>query len=325
MNMRRISMLLSVLLVAVSTSMAGAYDFKGKPIRIISGASAGGPTDIVARLIASNISEPLGTPVVVENITGSLFQTAVRAVSTAEPDGHTLMLITTSVAVAQAVHHSNISFDLAKDVKAVSMVSSGPLVLAARPGIKVKTVKELIELAKKEPGKLSFGSGGGTGSAFFLATELLKGRTGIEFTHVPYQGGAPAMKDLLGGHIDLMFNPLPGMINHFKEGTLVPLAVTSKKRIDVLPDVPTMIELGFPDFDIGNWFGLVTAAATPDDRVAQLQAEVAKAVAKPDVAAALHKLGSEPAGTSSAEFDALLKAELKRWTGVVKERGIKPN
>ena len=322
--MRRIAVLLTALMAVLTMSVAGAQDFKGKPIRIVAGASAGGPTDIVARLVGSNISETLGTPVVVENITGSLFQTAARAVSSAESDGHTMMMITTSVSVAQAMH-AKISYDLTKDFEAVTMVSTGPLVLAARPGINVKSVADLVALAKKQPGKLSFGSGGGTGSAFYLSTELLKGKSGIDFAHIPYQGGAPALKDLLGGHIDLMFEPLPGMLGHIRDGSVIALAVTSRERTPVLPNVPTMIESGFPDFDIGNWFGLIVPAGTPADRVAKLQNEVAKAIAKPEVAEALRKLGTEPQGTKPAEFSAFLKGEIKRWNDVIKERGIKPN
>ena len=211
-----------------------------KPIRFIVGLSAGGGTDVTARLIAQKLAINLNIPTLVENKAGGNFIPAGKEVMSAAPDGHTLYFISTSSLITQALF-PDYPFDITK-FAAVTEVATGPLILVVRNDLGVKTVGELIGLTKKEPGKIRFGMGGGVGSSLGVATELLKARTGINITAVPYRGSAPALNDLLGGHIDAMFDAMPVMAVQAKEGKVTPLAVTGDKRSFVLPDVPTLRE-----------------------------------------------------------------------------------
>ena len=219
----------AALLLAMFGANAQAADFSKSPIRIIAPAAAGGPIDIVSRLISVQLAKELKTPVIVENLPGSLSQTAAREVQNSPPDGHTMMMATVSVAVAQSIH-KRLSFDLRRDFTGVSEVAVAPLVLAVRPGLGIKSVKDLIMKAKAKPEALSFGSAGGTGSAFYLAIRVFQDKSGAKFTIVPYKSSAPARNDLLGGHIDLVIEPIPGILPHVKSGKVIALAVTGKER-----------------------------------------------------------------------------------------------
>ena len=234
--------------VAILAPEVRAQDFSGKPIRIIVGLVAGGATDVMARLIAEKIGTGLNTPAYVDNRPGGLFIPAFRELTSAPPDGHTLFMISTSVLVTQPLHP-----DYPVDIRTmtpVTEVASGPLILVARNDLPIKTVADLIAYDHLHPGGLTFGSGGGTGSSMYLATELLKMRTGIQPVHVPYKGNAATLGDLLGGHIDLMFDAMPVMAAQVKAGTVRPLIVTSAKRSPTLPEVPTAMEAGVPEFQV---------------------------------------------------------------------------
>src|SRR5215216_2132693 len=305
----------AVLLVSHSRT-ADAQDLSAKPIKIIVGLAAGGATDVMARLVAQKMSESLRTTVFVENRAGGIFIPALRDLTSAPADGHTLFFISTSTLITQPLH-PDYPFDLTA-LTPVTQVATGPLILVARRDSGIKSVKELIDYANVNPGKLSFGAGGGTGSSLYLATELLKSRTGIKVTIVPYKGAGPALNDLLGGHIDAMFDAMPVMVPQAKAGKVTPLAVTGAKRSPALPNVPTVMESGVPDYEIAGWFGILAPATTPPAIVQRLRDEVAKAVAQ------LDSQDMQPLATQPDEWRAYLKSELDRYTRIIKESGIKP-
>ncbi len=308
--------------IATGRGPATAQDFSGKQIRIIVGLVPGGATDVMARLIAQKLGESLKTAAIVENRPGGLFIPALRDLTASPADGHTLFMISTSVLVTQPIH-PDYPFDLRK-MTPITEVASGPLILVARKDLPIRSVADLIDFAKKNPEKLSFGSGGGTGSSFYLATELLKMKTGIRPTHVPYKGAAAALNDLLGGHIDLMFDAMPVMSEQVKAGAVTPLAVTGAKRSPALPNVPTFAEAGVADFEVAGWFGLLAPPNTPPDIAQKLRDEVAKAVASPDVAAQFEKQGVVAVASQPSQWGDYIRSELDRWTAVVKQAGIKP-
>jgi tripartite-type tricarboxylate transporter receptor subunit TctC len=312
-----------MLLVATGAN-AQMPDFSGAPVRIIAPAAAGGAIDVVSRLLAPHLAEELKTSVIVENLPGSLSQTGSREVQNSPADGHTMMMATVSVSVAQSIH-KNLSFDLRKDFTGVSEVAVGPLILAVRPGIGVNTVDELVAKIKAEPESLSFGSAGGTGSAFYLAIRMFQDQTGTRFGIIPYKSSAPARNDLLGGHIDLVIEPIPGILPHVNDGKVVALAITGNARSPLLPDVPTMTEVGYPEVNIANWFGLVARSETDPALIDALSKAVARAVGKPEMQEALVKLGTRPLGTSPAEFTPFIASEIARWTALVEQYQIKPN
>ncbi len=308
--------------LAVPPRTAGAQDVSAKPIRMIVGLAAGGATDVMARLVAQKMSENLRTTVFVENRAGGNFIPALRDLTSAAPDGHALFFISTSTLITQPLH-PDYPFDLTK-LTPVTQVATGPLILVVRNDLPIKSVRALIDHANRNPGKLSFGAGGGTGSSLYLATELLKAKTGIKLAIVPYKGAGPALNDLLGGHIDGMFDAMPVMVTQAKAGKVTPLAVTSTKRSPALPEVPTMMESGVPDYEISGWFGILAPSNTPPAIVKRLRDEVAKAVAAPDVVAQLGSQGMQPLATQPEEWDRYLKAELARYTKIIKDANIKP-
>ncbi len=294
----------------------------GKPIRLIVALAAGGGTDVTARLIAQQMTHNMGTTVLVENKPGGNFIPAGKEVLASPPDGHTLYFISSSSLITQALY-PDYPFDLMK-FAAVSEVSTGPLIIVARNGLGVKSMKELIALAKQKPGGLKFGAGGGFGSSLGFGTALLKTLTNINITIVPYRGAAPALNDLLGGHIDAMVDAMPVMSVQAKEGRVTPLAVTGTKRASNLPDVPTMQELGFKDFVVTGWYGILAAPGTPAAIVQKLSEEAAKAVKPQDVVSKLAAQGMEPRGTSPAAFAKYMASELAFYKKIVKDANLKP-
>ena len=306
----------------VLANPAQAQDFSNKPIRIIVGLVAGGATDVTARLIAQKLTDSLHTNVYVENKPGAAFEPALRELTGAPADGHTLFMISASVVVTQPFH-KDYPFDLAK-MTPVTEVSSGPFILVSRKTAPFKTVADLVAYGKANPGKLTFGSGGGAGSSLYLAAELLRLRAGITIVNVPYKGAAASLNDLLGSHIDAMFDAMPVEVGQVKSGNVVGLAVTSAKRSPALPDVPTMAESGYKDFVVNNYFGLLAAPGTPPAVAKKLRDAVAKAIATPDMLSQFAKQGMAPVGSEPAEFGALIRSELALWSKVIKDAGIKP-
>ena len=311
-----------IVLVSAQVRPAQAQDFSNKPIRIIVGLVAGGATDVTARLIAQKLTDSLHTNVYVENKPGAAFEPALRELTSAPPDGHTLFMISASVVVTQPFH-KDYPFDLAK-MTPVTEVSDGPFILVSRKTAPFKTVNDLVAYGKANPGKLTFGSGAGAGSSLYLAAELLRLRSGIAIVNVPYKGAAASLTDLLGSHIDAMFDAMPVEVSQVKGGNVVGLAVTSAKRSDALPDIPTMAEQGYKDFVVNNYFGLLAAPGTPRAIAKKLRDEVAKAVAMPELVTEFEKQGMEPVGGEPEKFGTLIKTELALWTKVIKDAGIKP-
>jgi tripartite-type tricarboxylate transporter receptor subunit TctC len=311
-----------IALVATQGQPAQAQDFKGKPVRMIVGVVAGGATDVTARIIAQKLTDSLGTPVLVENRPGAFFEPAYREVTNAAPDGHTIFMISASTVVSQP-GRKDFPYDIRK-LTPISEVSEGPFILTSRKSLGFKSVADLVAYGKKNPGKLSFGSGGGAGSSLSLSAELLRLRAGMTIINVPYKGAAAALNDLLGDHIDAMFDALPVEVGQVKSGNVTGLAVTSAKRSPALPDVPTMAESGFKDFVTYNYFGLLTTPGTPPNVAKMLRDAVAKAVASPDVVEVFKKQGMTAVGNEPGEFAEMLKEDLGRWTQVIKEAGITP-
>jgi len=321
-GLRPVALALAGALAAFVTPQPGAaQDFPNKPVRMIVGLAAGGGTDITARLIAQEMSKSMKVPVVVENKPGGNFTIAAKEVAAAPPDGYTLYFISSSSLITQALH-ADYPLDLLK-FAAVSEVSTGPLILVARKDLGPKTIREVLDLARRKPGSLKFGTGGGTGSSLYLATEFLKATTGININIVPYRGSGPALNDLLGGHIDLMFDAMPMMSVQAKEGRVTPIAVTGQKRSPVLPDVATVQESGLK-YEITGWYGILAPPGTPPAIVQRLRDETAKAVALPEIVSKLGGQGMEPRGTQPAEFAKYMASELALYTKIVKDANIKP-
>ncbi len=317
-----LALLVGTLLAALQPLPAHAQDFSGRPIRMLVGLAAGGATDVMARIVGQKMSEGLHTAVLVENKAGGNFIPAVRELTGSAPDGHTLFFISTSTLITQPLH-PDYPFDLTM-LTPVTQVATGPLILVVRKDLPIHNVAELIDYAKKNPGKLSFGAGGGTGSSLYFATELLKSKTGITAATIPYRGAGPALNDLLGGHIDAMFDAMPVMASQVKAGTVTALAVTSTQRSAALPDVPTVMESGVPDYEIAGWFGILAPVGTPPAIAQRLRDEVAKAVSAPDVIAQLDSQGMQPLASQPKEWHDYMLLELERYAKIIKDANIKP-
>jgi len=312
----------SVLLGALAAlAPAQAQDFSSRPIRMIVGLAPGGGTDVQARLVAQKLAENMKTTVVVENKPGGNFIPAARELAGSPPDGHTLYFISASSLITQAVH-PDYPVDLLKFTP-VTEVSTGPLILVARNDLGVKTVGELIALAKSKPGTIKFGMGGGTGSSLGLATALFQTSTGTSISMVPYRGSAPALNDLLGGHIDVMFDAMPMMSVQAKEGKVTPLAVTGARRSATLPEVGTMRDSGLT-YELTGWYGILAPTGTPPAIVQKLRDEVVKAVAPPDIVKTLATQGMEPRATQPADFAQYMASEFALYKQIVKDANIKP-
>jgi tripartite-type tricarboxylate transporter receptor subunit TctC len=309
-------------LVSAALHLVEAQDLSGQPIKLIVGEASGGAIDVVARLVAQKIGASLHANVDVENRPGDVFMPALRGLTAAPADGHTLLFMSTSMLIAQPLH-PDYPFDLTTFTP-VTQVAAGPLILAARKSFPVNTLGDVIAYAKKDPHRLVFAAGDGTGSAQYLATELLKAKTGIDVALVAYKGGGPALDNLLAGHIDVVLDAMPVIGPRAEEGMLKPLVVTSAKRSPALPDVPTVMEAGVSDYEIVRWFGILAPMNTPPAIAKRLRDEVAKALAASDVVDELERQGMRPVATEPEEWRAYLKGELEHYAKVIKEAGIKP-
>ncbi|WP_231586662.1 Bug family tripartite tricarboxylate transporter substrate binding protein [Cupriavidus basilensis] len=291
-----------------------------KPVRLIVPAAAGGTTDIASRLVGKRLGEVLGQPVVVENRAGGAGIIGAQALRQAAPDGYTLMMGNIGPNAINYGLYKQLPYR-AEDFAPITLVVSVPNVLVVNPKVPAKSVAELVALAKAQPGKLSFASSG-TGQSVHLSGELFKKRAGIDIIHVPYKGAAPAVADLVAGQVTMMVDNLPSSMAQIQAGKLRPLAVTSATRVPELPDVPTMKEAGFDDFQVTAWFGLVAPAGTPPALVSRLQKAVAAILAEPEVKTRLAELGGMPGGDTPEHFGNFINAERVRWAKVVKDTGI---
>ncbi|ART56423.1 twin-arginine translocation pathway signal [Acidovorax carolinensis] len=300
---------------ALTLGMAGGAmadaAYPAKPVRIIVGYSAGGPTDLVARMIAVHLQTRLGQPFVVDNRPGAGSNIASEAVATAPADGYTLLVAAAPLTMNSYVY-KKLKFDAVKSFTPISKLSSSPGVLAVRPDLGVANVKELIALAKKEPGKLTYGTTG-LGGSQHMATELLQRLAGVQLTHIPYKGASNVMTDLIAGHVDLAFVSASGAMSHLQAGKVKSLAVAGPQRLSGLPDVPTFAQAGFPAMVSDSWNGLLAPAGTPPAIVKKLHAAAVEALQSPEIKAKLESLGAIVIGSKPEEFRDDIQREVAQW------------
>ncbi|AVS78805.1 LacI family transcriptional regulator [Paracidovorax avenae] len=305
---------------ALLPGLAAAQAFPSKPITIIVPFAAGGTTDILARIIAQGMGAELGQSVVVDNRAGAGGNIGGQVAARAPADGYTLFMGTVGTHAINAALYRKMPFDPVKDFAPLTRVANVPNLLVANPAQPFKTVQELIAYAKANPGKINFGSSG-SGSSIHLSGELFKSMAKVDMQHVPYKGSAPAVTDLLGNQIAIMFDNMPSAIQHVRSGKLRAIAVTTAKRSPELPDVPTIAESGVPGYEATSWFGMFAPAATPAPVVAQLNATIVKVLAQPDIRKKLAEQGAEAAGETPAQFADFIQKESVKWGRVVKESG----
>ena len=304
----------------VSAVMAQAYPVK--PVRLIVGYTPGGGADTTARLAAQKLSEVLGRQVIVENRPGASGTIATERVATAPPDGYTLLLMTTGDTVQPALR-TKLPYDLQRDLAPVSLLTVGPFALTTHPSVPARNIKELIVLARKDPGKLSFGSSG-VGASPHLAAELFKSVAGINIMHVPYKGGSDAIVATASGQIDMSFTTITAALPLLGAGKLKALAVTTNQRASLLPAVPTMSESGLSGYSYSVWYGVLTASATPADVIGRLNAAIVKVVNTPEMKEALNKQGLEPQTSTPKEFAAFIRSEVVQNAKLIKLADVKP-
>jgi tripartite-type tricarboxylate transporter receptor subunit TctC len=311
-----------VALTHPSPAGAQAGAFPNKPMRIVVPFPAGGTTDILARAVAQQLTQAWGQQVIVDNRPGAGGNIGSELVAKSAPDGYTLLMGTVGTHAINPSLYAKMPYDHVRDFAPVILVAGVPNVLVVHPSVPANNVAELIAWGKANPGKLNFASSG-SGTSIHLAGELFRVQTGIQMTHVPYKGSAPAIQDLLGGQVQLMFDNLPSALPQIKAGKLRALGVTSATRAAALPDVPTIAESGLPGFEASSWFGLLAPAGTPRDVVVKLDAEVAKWLASQDARDKLLAQGAIAAGGTPEDFSAHIAAETAKWAKVVKESGAK--
>lgn len=301
--------------------VAQAENYPGRSIRIVVPFPPGGATDAAARLVATKMSEKWGQPVVVDNRAGAGGNVGSDIVAKSAPDGYTLVMGVTGSHAINTSLYSRMPYDPVADFVPISQVAVVPNVVVVHPSVPARTLAELVALAKREPGKLNYASLG-NGTAAHLGMEMLKSAAGIEVTHVPYKGSAPAVSDLLAGQVQLMVDGLPSALPHVKAGKLRAIALTSLRRAPTLPELPTIAET-YPGFYADAWSGLFAPKGTPQPIVAQLSTEVQRILRLPDVREKLAALGAEPVGSTQAEFAAHVRREIDKWAQVVKTSGAK--
>ena len=306
----RINRLLLLCLVAV-TSAAHADDYPTRPIRLIVPFAPGGGNDTVARLVGESLGKRLGQPVVVDNRTGAGGVVGAEAAAKAPADGYTLFLGGVGSHAINPNLHKDLPYDPIKDFTAVSLLASAPLVLVVHPSLPAQSVQQLIGFARSHPGKLNYASNG-NGSSSHLAAVMFASLAGIDMVHIPYKGLSPALTDLLSGQDELMFSSAIAILPHVRAGKLRILAVTSKKRMSLLPDIPTIAESGVANYETSSWYGVLAPAGTRPEIVRRLHDEIVKVLAQDDVRKALAQEGAEPVGNSSEEFAEFIRLEKQR-------------
>jgi tripartite-type tricarboxylate transporter receptor subunit TctC len=300
---------------------AWAQAYPARPVRIIVGFAAGGGLDINARLIGQALSERLGQQFVVENRPGAAGNIATESVVNAAPDGYTLLLVSIPNAV-NATLYEKLNFNFIRNIAPVASISRAALVMAVNPSVPAKTVLEFIAYAKANPGKINMASGG-NGSTEHAAGELFKMMAGVDLLHVPYRGGAPALTDLIGGQVQVMFASMPASIQYVRAGNLRALAVTTTTRLGALPDIPAVSEF-VPGYEVSTWYGVGVPKKTPTEIVEKLNKEINAALADPKLKAQLANIDAEPMPMTLSEFEDFVAAETEKWGKVVKFASIKP-
>jgi len=319
--MRPVSKMLmrGALLMLIAVSAAAAYP--DHPIRFVVPVAAGGGNDIVARLLAQKLTDAWGQSVVVDNRPGAATAIGAEIVAKAIPDGYTIMLTSVSFAI-NAGMRKQLPFDPVRDFATITQVARVPQIMVVNPAVPAATLAEFIALAKAKPGQLNYASAG-TGSSTHLAMELFMDMTGTKLNHVPYKGTAPGLTDVIAGHVQITFDAIPPTLPHVKSNRVRALAIGGTQRFPTLPDVPTLAEAGLPNYTFQSWFGIFAPARTPEAVVRTLNRELVRIIALPETRKAFVELGIEPVGTSPEDFGKYLRAEIARWSDVMRAHNIR--
>jgi tripartite-type tricarboxylate transporter receptor subunit TctC len=317
--MKRYTLLALALLLPVAVLAQG---YPSKPVRLLVPFSAGGTTDVIARLIGQKLGDALGQQFVIDNRPGANGNLGTEMAVKAPADGYTLVMSYDGTVAINPSMYKKLPFDPQKDLAPIASVAQVPLIMVVHPGVAAKNVAEFIALAKASPGRINYSSAG-HGSTGHLTGELLKARAGIDIVHVNYKGGGQAVQDLLGGQIQMLMTGLATVEGHLKGGKLRALAFTASKRVPGAPDVPTLAESGYPGLEVASWYGLLAPAGTPQDIVRKLNADINRILQAPDVRERLTTLGTEPTGGTPEQFAETIKTDTARWAKVVSDAGIR--
>ena len=327
MNISKTAFGLKCLLLAATlaaphaAAQSDAARYPARPVKIVVPLTAGGPTDILARIIGQSLSEKLGQPVVIDNRPGAGGNIGAESVAKSPPDGYTLFMGTSGPMSINASLYGNLAFDPQRDLVPVIGIAVAPFVVSVNPRVPASSLKELLAYARKNPGKLNYGAV--SGSASHLATALFLSAAGVDMTFIPYKGAAPATTDLISGQIDVSFLSTPGSVPYIKAGKLKGLAVTSARRIDTLPELPSVAESGIAGYEASVWYGLVAPAGTPKEIIARLHRTIAAIMQEPAVRERMRNNDFDPTGLGPEEFAAFIREETVKWSKVVKALGLK--
>lgn len=308
------------LLAAVNTAFAQEEAYPSKPVTVLVGFAAGGTTDVLARIVAKGLGEELGESFVVENKLGAGSNIATDQLLRRKPDGYSLMMMAVTTTINQTLY-KNARFNIEKDIEPIVLVAKVPNILVASKNTPYNNLKEFVEYAKANPGKVNYGSSG-AGTSIHLAGELFKQQAGIDMLHIPFSGSGPSMTALVGGQTDVVFENMPAAVPQIKAGKIKAFAVTTDKRSEAFPDVPTLKESGYPQFNVSSWFGLVAPKGTPKPIIDKINATVEKILAKPEVIKQLEGLGATAEKNAPAEFAKFVSDETKTWGEVIRKGNI---
>ena len=321
--MLRTLCLCAAVLMTLLNSAAWPQGYPNRPVRMIVPFPPGGPTDILSRIVGQKLAEQLGRQVVIDNRGGAGAIIGTELAAKSDPDGYTVLMATNGSLTINPYVYANLPYDSIKDFAPISLIASAPSILVVHPSVAAKSVQELIALAKGRPGQLNYASGG-VGTPPHLAGELFKSLAGVNFVHVSYKGGGPALADTVAGHVEIFFAGIMEALPLVRDGKLRGLAITTLKRTANIPDMPTIAESGLPGYDSGNWYGIVAPAKTPQDIIAKLHAAIIKTLAFADTKKRMLDVGADAIGSSPQEFADHIRSELARMSSVVKAAGIKP-
>jgi tripartite-type tricarboxylate transporter receptor subunit TctC len=311
-----------LILLLAAMAAGSAAEYPSRPVTLVVAFTPGGASDVLARILGRKLEQILGRPFVIDNRPGAGGNVAAEAVAHAAPDGYTLLAGNNAILATNAALYKRINFDPEVDLAPIGLIGSQANILVVNPTLPAKSLAELIALAKANPGKLNFASSG-HGLAAHLAGELFKAEAKIDIVHVPYKGAAPALQDVIAGHVQMMFATASSVVPHIQDGKVRPLAVATLKRTAVLPDIPTIDELGIKNFDATTWHGLVAPARTPNDVVATLNQALVATLDDPGVKKSLSDLGVDVIGGTPEDFAAYIKSEIPKWTAIIKASGAK--